>query len=287
MTNNTENLVREISDVDFDTALKLINNNVDKNWDTNVMGSYFIGVTGQHQVYYTFWKHSPKAIMNPTMYIGNLSIDFLEAIKKAKNISGRCPVYIMDTDSLKGMQGVNWDVLTFGKYRRQKIGDVFINDPQYIIWLSKNFTPRNNKQAKAHELMLQLTKDFFDAMRAKNEANDTTEYYGAIKDKLDMTLSIVSVISKYDKLRFRCKIDNSNIEFYIAYNSFAKAMDINFVEKCIRDDYNGHYYGCGNVGEILEFAKNMNTIHFRGRIKAHRAIMGIKQTQLHFVKVVA
>ena len=95
---------KEVTDEQIDQAEKILDAGVDPNWDMS-FGSMYIGVTGRHQVYYTLWKYAPRAIMNPMIYLGNLSTDIIEAAKKAKKRAGRQPVYFDDYETLKGMQG--------------------------------------------------------------------------------------------------------------------------------------------------------------------------------------
>jgi len=126
-------------------AEQILKANVDPNWNPN-FGCMFIGITGKHHVYYTLWKYSPNNRLNPLYYLGNLSTDIIEAAKKAKKIAGIQPISFENTDNLKGMQGSAEDVITFGKYRGKTIGEIYIVDPQYIIWLSTNMNPKNKKQ---------------------------------------------------------------------------------------------------------------------------------------------
>ncbi len=267
----------EITDEQVNRAEKILKDGTDENWNIKDFGFKVIGVTGAKQVYYTFWKFNPRSIYNQLVFLGNLSTDIVEAAKKAKKYSGIQPIFFENYDTLIGLKGSPVDVLTFGKNRGRTIGEVYIEDPQYIIWLSKNMNPRNNKQQKQLELAQELTKDYFDQMAKVNRKNDNMEYYGEEKEKIDLPVKITFVkvtgynIDVSSSLKIRAEYEGKyRFEFYI--NNITKLEEL---------------FNVNGIAEVIKVLAELNDKKLRivGKIKRHKEILGKKYTQLHYVKI--
>jgi len=286
---------KEVTDEQIDQAEKILAAGADPNWDMS-FGSMYIGVTGRHQVYYTLWKYAPRAIMNPMIYLGNLSTDIIEAAKKAKNRAGRQPVYFDDYETLKGMQGAQPEVITFGKYRGRLVGEVYAEDPQYIIWLSKNMTPRNQKQMKQYELIKTLTDDYFRALGEKNRAAETKDYF-TIGDKFEGIVNLIS-INKYNpavyadmgyfpsmtSFKIKAETDEYRFVFNASTKQLAKALNIEY--KTTYDSDSRDFVPVGEVmKQIFAAMSTAGRLEISGKAKYNSEIVGKKWTRLSNVKV--
>ena len=271
---------KEVTDEQIGQAEKILDAGVDPNWDMS-FGSMYIGVTGRHQVYYTLWKHAPRAIMNPMIYLGNLSTDIIEAARKAKQRAGRQPVYFDDYETLKGMQGAQPEMITFGKYRGRLIGEVYAEDPQYIIWLSKNMSPRNQKQMKQYELIKTLTDDYFRALGEKNRAVENKEYF-TIGQKFQGVLDVFSIkddtiynpeMGYYnsDEPTYKVKAENENFRFIfkLTRSAIMKAGNIKIT----------------NHDEFKAILPTIKKLEVAGTAKYNMEIVGRKYTRLSRVKI--
>lgn len=265
--------------------------NVDPNWNPK-FGNMIIGVTGKHHVYYTLWKYSPINRFNQLTYLGNLSTDILEAAKKAKKISGIQPIYFDSYENLEGMKGSATDVITFGKYRGKTIGEIYIDDPQYVIWLSKNMTPRNEKQKVQEEMAKELTADYFRALGEKNCKEDTKKYVGKINEKVEITLKITNTImvdNYYGGISFKIRGENEEgrFQFYPSVKSVAKSLGINIKFDYIRTNYHLNEViskeTLSKLNVALETLENTK-ITIKAKIKGHKEIVGKKFTILNYVK---
>ena len=286
---------KEVTDEQIGQAEKILDAGVDPNWDMS-FGSMYIGVTGRHQVYYTLWKHAPRAIMNPMIYLGNLSTDIIEAARKAKQRAGRQPVYFDDYETLKGMQGAQPEVITFGKYRGRLIGEVYAEDPQYIIWLSKNMSPRNQKQMKQYELIKTLTDDYFRALGEKNRAAETKEYL-TIGTKFEGIVNLIS-INKYNpavyadmgyfpsmtSFKIKAETDTHRFVFNVSTKELAKALNIEY--RTTHDKESHDFVPISEtMKQIIPAIGNTASLEITGKVKYNSEIVGKKWNRLSNVKV--
>ena len=257
----------EVTDEQLNEAVKILKEGIDSYWDSENRGFMLIGVTGRHRVFYTFWKYNPKNRFNPLIYLGNLSTNIVEAAKKARKFSGIQPIYFDSYDTLTSLRGTPEDVLTFGKYRGKTLGEIYLDNPQYIIWLSKNMEPRSKKQFIQLQIAKDLTQDYFDQMTKINRESDDSEYYGEEGDKVDLVMKITYAKIFDLFLKLRGEYNNYRFEFYI--NNLSNLEDLLNAE---------------NSQEIIEKLENKE-FHIKGKIKGHKEILGKKYTQLHYVKI--
>jgi len=254
----------EVTDEEIKEAYKLLAEGTDPNWDESELGALYIGVTGKHRVYYTFWKYSPRS-MQGAIYLGNLAMDLLDAVKKAKSKAGVQPVHIESQDTLTSLKGTPPEVITWGKHRGKTIGEVYGEDPQYVIWLSKNMQPRNKKQVKQLELAKELTNDFFKSMADKRRSSETKDYFGQVGDIFEGSVKVTKINlfdSEYgESYRVRAENDDYRFEFYIKSNIFRRYFESSPDEA---------------IGKTLDIS---------GKVKGAREVLGLKYTMLNYVKI--
>jgi hypothetical protein len=277
----------EVSDEDYNKAMDILEKGVDPSWDRRKRGEMFIGVTGKYQVYYTLWKYTgfdPEFpnITPKVIYLGNLSTDIVQAAEKAKKVSGKQPIELEDVDTIKGMAGMPPDVIGFGKYRGRGLGEVYVEDPQYVIWIANNFVPRNKKQEEFVSMAKSLADDYFNSMTEKNVAAETKDYFGKVGDLFQGDLIITSIkyyISDYgESFGIKAENDQHRFVFYVPRNKFINKFNIeikNNPEKLWELS-----------PETKEKIKQLNDqqINIKGKVKGHKDIVGKKYTQLNYVK---
>jgi len=114
---------------------------------------YEVALTGAQQNFYTLYRHYMSERVCVSTFVQNLSIDFEEAEKKARLISGEDEstegyvkrLIILDSDGVQeiirlGTSKVKAElegILTFGKHKHEKIEDVFQSDKKYVEWIAK------------------------------------------------------------------------------------------------------------------------------------------------------
>jgi hypothetical protein len=292
-TKNTKNILsKEVSEEEIAAAEDILNSGVDKSWNVDSFGCMIIGVTGKNQVYYTFWKYSPKNKLSPLSYMGNLSTDIIKSAEKAKKIAGKQPIYFELYDTLKGLMGSSSDVVTFGKHRGKTLGEVYSEDPQYVIWISKNFIPKNKKQEEFLSIAKEFTDTYFRSMTEKNREDENKEGYGKVDDVFDGSL-LVTKIDFFDggygaSFRIRGETNKNRFQFYLTPKNIAKHFGITIKYDYIRSR--------GQVSEVISTDSmvaitnainelNQKNIDIVGVVKEHKEIVGKQYTILQRVKL--
>ena len=239
------------SDEEIEEAEKILSDGKDADSSMKDVGCFFIDVSGKYSVYYTFWRWNPRSAS--CYYICNLSIDFMIAVNKAAKASGRIPVIIDRFGTYAGLfQAEKNKILTFGKYRGQTIGEVFVSDPQYIVYLSKNFQG-NADMAKEIQDYKNL---FFETLTKKNQEESTSKYIGDIGDKITIKANV-----------YNFKVEDG-------------AFGTQYTCKLIDDD--GNRYMTYNIGRLLR--KN-DVVYMTAKVKDHKEIVGIKFTIIYYCKI--
>ncbi len=290
-TNTRKIVPTEVSDEDLERAEQILQRNTDPSWDINKWGNMIIGVTGKYQVYYTLWKYSPRSMVSQINYMGNLATDIIRAAEKAKKIAGKQPVSFEQYDTLKSLVGAPADVVSFGKYRGKTLGEVYAEDPQYVIWISKNFIAKNAKQDEFLKTAQEFTDTYFRSMGEANRAAETKDYYGNIGDTFDGDVMILKVDKTTNEFgisfRFRAETNKSRFQFYIQPKTLAKFLGIH-----IEHDYThvADRYGTKTIEIISDKSMNelmnganalVNTkVPINGKIKDNKEIVGKKYSIL-------
>jgi len=243
------------TDKEIQDAEKYLEQGKDPNWDFK-LGYFYIDVSGKYSVYYTLWKDAP----NHTHFITNLSTDFQTAVEKARKSTGRIPVIIDRTGTKAGLfKAAKAEILTFGKYRGKTLGDIFVEDPQYIVWLSKNY---KGKSQERYERIQYYTDLYFETITKKNQQESKSEYVGKIGDKITFEAEVYDVkITEYHG---------------IAYTTTRKL-------KCKLIDNDGNKYTTFNIGGEVQKG---DTIKISARVKDHKEYLGIKFTLINYCKII-
>jgi len=289
----TRNIVsNEVTDEDIDKAEEILSRGVDPSWDVSQWGCMIIGVTGRHQVYYTFWKYNPRG---ETYYMGNLATDIIRAAEKARKIAGKQPVYFEQYETLKGLLGAPADVVGFGKYRGRTLGEVYAENPQYVIWISKNFTARNAKQEEFRKIAQEFTDTYFRSMSDANRAVDTKGYYGKPGEKINVAAKIIKIDAYKSEpdgytdygndisYRVRLETDNERFQFYSTPKGMSKLTGVEYKASYIRGSYGVYSITSPETKEEIANAipALINTdVTVKGTIKTHKEIVGNKYTIL-------
>jgi hypothetical protein len=290
-TNTRKIVPAEVSDEDLDRAEQILQTNTDPTWDVNKWGSMIIGVTGKYQVYYTLWKYSPKSMTSQISYMGNLATDIIRAAEKAKKVAGKQPVSFEQYETLKGLAGAPSDVIGFGKYRGRTLGEVYTEDPQYVIWISKNVTPKNAKQQEFQKIAQEFADTYFRSMGETNRAAETKDYFGNIGDTFDGDVMIVKVDKTTSEFgisfRFKAETNKSRFQFYIQPKTLAKFLGIKIEFSYARV---AGRYGTNTIenisdksmDELLNGANALinKTVPINGKIKDNKEIVGKKYSIL-------
>ena len=240
------------SDKEVEDAENYLQEDKDPNWDYK-FGYFYIDVSGRYSVYYTLWRASLK----DTHFISNLSTDFQTAVEKAKKASGRIPVIIDRLGTKAGLfQAAKAEILTFGKHRGKTIGDVFVEDPQYVVWLSKN---DKGKSEIMTDKIKYYTGLYFETLKEKNQKESKSQFVGNIGEKI----TIIADVTMYNS-----EPGNFN--------------NIQHVCKLIDDD--GNKYMTYNIGKPVNKG---DTLKLTAKVKKHEERLGIKFTILYFCKILS
>jgi hypothetical protein len=244
------------SDQEIEEAEAFLEKGVDPDWDKK-LGYFYIDVSGKYSVYYTFWRFNPTSHTNMCHYICNLSTDFQTAIEKAKKASGRIPIIIDKFGTQAGLfQAAKAEIITFGKHRGKTLGEVFVEDPQYIKYLYDTYG--KYKSTLPYDKLKYYTDLYFETIRKKNLEESTSEYVGKPGDK-------ISIIAKI---------------YHIATKDNPYTGGLQYTCKLIDDD--GNKYTTYDIGQKIEQGK---TVSLNAKIKAHIELLGVKFTQLFYCKV--
>lgn len=130
---------------------------------------YEVALTGSGQNFYTLYRHAfGPEIGYHSKFVQNLSIDFDEAVAKARAISGedentetREKKLVTNPDevneikrlgSTKALAEAN-GIFAGGKHKGEKIEDVFVSDKKYVEWVAKGgfYKPTDPRSGKVSD----------------------------------------------------------------------------------------------------------------------------------------
>jgi len=253
--NQHKNTLIQPSDEEIENAEKFLEEGSDPDWDQSKFGFFYIDVSGKYSVYYTLWRFKPTTHSN-YQFITNLSIDFQKAIEKAKKAAGRVPVIIDKYGTKSGMfQAAKAELLSFGKYRGKTLGDIFVEDPQYIMWLYKSYDGRNQERFER----LKYYKDlYFETITKKNKVESKSKFVGKEGEKITISADIYDVVGENN--------DYSG----------------NFQYRCKLVDEKGNKYMTYSIGQPV---KKGDSVKMTAKVKKHQEKLGVKFTILYYCKV--
>ena len=239
------------SDQEVEEAEKYLEQGSDPTWDPK-LGYFYLDVSGKYSVYYTLWRYN---IMN-NRFITNLSTDFQTAIQKAKKAAGRVPIVIDRYGTKAGLfNAAVADILTFGKYRGSTLGDVFVEDPKYILYLSQNLEGKSKEWIEKIEYYKNL---YFETITKKNQEESPSQFIGNIGDKITIEAYIYDVKETLNdfngKIQYECKL---------------------------KDD-DGNKYKTYSIGRVVKVGDDVT---LTAKVKDHKEWLGVKFTILYFCKV--
>jgi len=253
---NKMSSLKEPSDKEVQDAEIYLKEGKDPSWDLSKFGYFYIDTSGKYSVYYTLWRFKPgvKTVYN---FITNLSTDFNTAVEKAKIATGRVPVMIDRTGTNAGMfKSAKAELMSFGKYRGKTLGDIFVEDPQYIIWLTKNYDGKSPERAERLKYYNDL---YFDTIKKKNLEESKSQFIGKIGDKIEIEAEIYNVekIEGIDEFQCRCKLIDKEGNKYMTYN----------------------------IGTNKEVKKGDN-VKLAAKVSGHKEFLGVKFTTINYCKII-
>lgn len=257
------NQLKQPTDDEVKEAEEYLEKGIDASWDIDKFGYFSVDVSGKYSVYYTLWKINR---LN-SHFISNLSTDFMTAIEKAKKAAGRIPVIIDKYGTKAGMfQAAKKEMFSFGKYRGQTLGEVFVEDPKYIIWTLEKYTgslsPEFIEKAKYYKDL------YYDTIRKKNLEESKSEYIGKIGDKIKIEADVYDVEANQNpfdnKLQYKVKLIDDQGNKYMTYN----------IGSPIKDG-----------PRIMSPVKKGDTVKLTAKVKDHKEFLGIKFTLLYYCKI--
>lgn len=264
--NEKYNTLIQPSNEEIEEAEKFLEKDVDPSWDFKKFGNFYIDVSGKYSVYYTLWKYNPGEyhFLPSYHYICNLSTDFKTACEKAKKAAGRLPVMIDRYGTKMGLwKKENSDVMIKGKYRGWTLGEIFVENPKYIVWLYNQifgynpgdimYTDNNNERIEKIKYYNDL---YWETVTNKNKETNKSKYIGNIDEKIEHTATVYYV-EKTDSLygeQWKCKLVDDDENRFIVY-----------LKK--------------------EVEKN-DEIKFTAKVKKHEEKVGIKYTFLYYFKII-
>lgn len=231
-----------------------LSKNVDPDWDIKKFGYFYIDVSGKYSVYYTLWRWNPNYYANMNRYISNLSTDLTTAVEKAKKAAGRVPIIIDRYGTQAGLfKAAKAEILTFGKYRGKSLGDIFVEDPKYIMWLDKNYTGGIKEM---WDKIKEYKEMYLETIRKKNLEESISNYVGQIGEKISVEADV--------------------------YNYQQRDSQFGIQHNCKLVDNNGNKYIVYNIGRIV---KKGDTIKMTAKVKEHKELLGVKFTVLYYCKI--
>lgn len=248
---------KDISDAQYDWATEYLNHDT-KDWNTKDFGYYLIDVSGKYSVYYTLWRYKPSksAHVKPIQYIQNLSTDFKKAIEKAKIIANVVPTYIDKTGTKSSLHGQKAK-FTFGKYRGELFGDVFVKDPQYFAWVYKNLYGGLSKQNR--DFISHYNNLYWENKTKENIENSISSYLGKKGEKI----SVEGIVKKIKNVT----------------GQFGDAKQYNL------EDLEGNKIMVYGLEKLYPDVKISDQVKFTGTVANHYDVVGIKHTYINRIKL--
>lgn len=246
------------SDKEVEEAEEYLEKGVDKDWDQSKSGLFYIDVSGKYSVYYTLWRYKPSSHFKQEQFITNLSTDFQTAVEKAKKAAGRIPVIIDRYGTKSGMfQAIKAEKITFGKYRGKTLGDIFVEDPKYIVWMYKNYISKSKERTERIKYYYDL---HMETITKKNVEESKSEFVGKIGEKITI-----------DAEAYKVTASENNFNNKIQYG-------------CKLIDEEGNKYMTYSIGQPI---KDGDSIKLTAKVKDHKEFLGIKFTAIYYCKIIS
>lgn len=226
---------------------------------------YVIGVTGCKRVYYTLWRVN---VYNRFFYsfVQNLSISLVEAVNTAMKLTQHSD-RVIEIDDIRTLKyDYNVEILKQGKYKDCLLSDVFKQDPQYIVWLNKNYIATTKKTQEFKQLLESYSDMYFEWLKKEHEKNPTY-YIGTMGEKINnLDLTIYRIVNKKEESDFSHKFVCTTFLY------------------CNTDNGNKVILKFGTDKFGIEFEKDMRIKMERGKVMKQYEYIGYKYTQFGFIK---
>ncbi len=247
------------TDDEVKEAEEYLEKGIDADWDYKA-GYFFIDISGRYSVYYTLWRES----LRDCHFISNLSTDFMTAVEKAKKAAGRIPVLVDRTGTKAGMfQAAKSEIFSFGKHRGQTIGEVFVENPQYIAWLNKGNNYTGNDPIMKEKIKY-YSDLYYETVTKQNREKSKSEHIGKVGEKITITADVYDAkkeASQFNgEMQMQCKLIDENGNKYKTYN-----LD--------------------SIPKIGKDVKNGDTVKLTAKVKKHTEYLGVKFTEIFYCKV--
>jgi len=272
--------VKEISQEEWQEGIRLAKeHNESPAIDPQIKGFYYIDVTGRYQVYFTLWRWKDvdptvaQWVKNP-IYMGNMTTNFLTSVKKAlEKIPRSVRFQIMTDKNREGLIGKNVvrsneDIkFTFGKYRGKSLGEVYLEDPRYIIWLVQNQDPKYENTKLGQALRVFANMYYEEVTKQNQEKYKDVQYVGAIGDQYEGEIEVYKIETKEGR----------------SFNRWEK--NPTYTDARAVDD-KGNKFIIYNLDKAFpnHIITKGTKVKIRGKIKDQKEILGIKFNRIGYVK---
>jgi hypothetical protein len=194
---------------------------------------YIVDVTGRKSVYFTLYRFNHMGIRNPYTYLGNLSTNIVEAVKKICTGRGN-RVELSETDNFNP-DFPKSGLLNFGKHKGKDLNEIYESDSGYVLWIANKFEPRTKHMRDIVQHAKHLSEMHWQMVTEINLAECTSEYVGELKERLDLGLTITFIKKHTDdwlggntRYKYTCKDSNGNIIQFWSGKVFEKDTELNF-----------------------------------------------------------
>lgn len=248
------------SEEDIDYANEKINE-YNRNNSSKEGFPLYIGVTGKKQTYYTLWKISDKF----DFYMKNLSIDLKKAVNETIRIAEIQNSKFIDFSEDFNSSRKPIDVIPFGKYEGKTLGEVFLENKGYIVWLVNNFNPKTKRDKDFYEAAKNILGEYIKDKTEKNKESDEKDFYpkeGAVETIIKITHVSEYIDEIYRKISLIIRGENDNYRF-----TFLIALD--------------KIYNETNISNRKDVFKLIGReVKIKGTVKDRKEIGGLKYTTL-------
>ena len=189
-----------------------------------------------------------------------------------------------DAAKVLGKMGVGRSAveITWGKHKGKTVGEVYSEDPQYILWLAREGKARPGQEIVFQEVQ-RLAEKFFKEQEEKRQAEGLGSHYGHVGEVFEGPIEVTKTKHFSGDYGESYMIVGKTppgvtparhwIKFYANFNNLGKLLNV--------DPESGNIYD-----QIHDGARNLNgkIIDIKGKIKGHSEWKDQKFTNLNYVK---
>lgn len=177
-------------------------------------GRYFILLPTEKTVYYTLWFFNPEAMFNPYIYLSLLDMNAIGSVSKAIKMIANSfyPLSISNDSNISFSNGD--DIITFGKYRRHHLVDIYTIDPKYILWIADKYEAHVKSEQRFKELAVSYSRIYLDLNTRRKYKAPVSQYIGTPGEKLT-ALSLTIIRIRLEDNPYKTKIVGGMEYFYV------------------------------------------------------------------------